>query len=140
MELTSVQLKKIKKSDLRFLFDLLEERDPIVNISHIKMPTYDEHVKFVMSKPYSKWYVAYYDGKKCGSVYLTKQNEIGIHIRKGFPTKQICNNCYEILLKLNPRKRYLANCNPKNTSLINFFKKKGFKLIQYTYELRPDSG
>ncbi len=135
----TVKLLPVKKSDLQFLFDLLLERDPIANISHIKMPSFDEHEKFVLSKPYLKWYVAYFNNKKCGSIYLTKENEIAIHIKKGFPKIKIRKECYEILLKLNPKKRYLANCNPANSSLINFFKNKNFKLIQYTYELRSKS-
>ena len=27
------------------------------------------------------------------------------------------------------------NINPKNKKMLNFFKNKGFQLIQYTYEL-----
>ena len=38
------------------------------------------------------------------------------------------------LIKKNPRKRFLANINPKNKNLISFFKKNDFKLIQYTFE------
>ena len=41
----------------------------------------------------------------------------------------------KLFLKMNPRSRYLANVNPKNDKSSNFFKKNGFKLIQYTYEL-----
>ena len=52
-----ITLKIISKSDHQFLYDLLLERDPKANISHKKMPTFTEHLKFVKSKPYSKWYV-----------------------------------------------------------------------------------
>ena len=38
-------------------------------------------------------------------------------------------------MDMNPRKRYLANVNPKNKTSQKFFKKNGFKLIQYTLEL-----
>ena len=31
-----------------------------------------------------------------------------------------------------------ANVNPKNKKSLDFFKKNGFKLIQYTYELTLD--
>ena len=40
-----------------------------------------------------------------------------------------------ILMKKNPRKRYLANVNPNNKKLISFWKKNNFSLVSYSYEL-----
>ncbi len=37
-----ISLKSVTNSDVKFLFDLLKERDPRVNISHRKMPTYSQ--------------------------------------------------------------------------------------------------
>ena len=130
-----VKLKTVSKSDYRFLYDLLMERNPRANISHKKMPTYNEHVSFVSAKPYSKWYVILYRVNKVGSIYLTSQNEIGIFIKKSFQNKQIGNIALRKLIQKNPKKRYLANVNPKNKKSIRFFKNNGFKLIQYTFEL-----
>ena len=67
------------------------ERDTRANISHKKMPTYNQHVAFVSTKPYSKWYVILYNTNKAGSIYLTSQNEIGIFIKKSFQGKQLGN-------------------------------------------------
>ena len=130
-----IKLKTVSKSDYRFLYSLLIERDTRVNISHKKMPTYNQHVSFVSAKPYSKWYVILYGASKAGSIYLTSQNEIGIFIKKSFQNKQIGDIALHTLIKKNPKKRYLANVNPKNKKSISFFKKNGFKLIQYTFEL-----
>ena len=130
-----VKLKIVSKSDYRFLYDLLMERDTRVNISHKKMPTYNQHVSFVSAKPYSKWYVILYGANKAGSIYLTSQNEIGIFIKKSFQNKQLGNIALHKLIQKNPKKRYLANVNPKNKKSISFFKKNRFKLIQYTFEL-----
>ena len=105
------------------------------NISHKKMPTYAEHVKFVMSRPYSKWYIIIHKNKKVGTIYLTKQNEIGIFIKNKMQDKRIGQRTLELLMEKNPRKRYLANVSPKNKKSIRFFTRNGFKLIQYTYEL-----
>jgi len=88
-----MKLKPVSKSDYRFLYDLLMERNPRANISHKKMPTYNEHVSFVSAKPYSKWYVILYRVNKVGSIYLTSQNEIGIFIKKSFQNKQIGKYC-----------------------------------------------
>ena len=130
-----VKLKPVTRSDIRFLYNQLKERDPTINISHKKMPSYTEHSKFVLSKPYSKWYIVFYKNKKIGNVYLTKMNEIGIFILKSIKIKGIGTIILEKLLKMNPRTQYLANVNPGNKKSSAFFKKNGFKLIQYTYEL-----
>lgn len=130
-----IKLKTVSKSDCQFLYDLLKERDPIVNISHKKMPSYEKHVKFVMSKPYSKWYIIKYKNQKTGSIYLTNQNEIGIFMKKEMQHKGIGKKALQLLMKCNSRSRYLANISPKNSKSIKFFEENGFRLIQYTYEL-----
>ena len=130
-----IKLKPVSKSDYRFLYNLLIERDSRQNISHKKMPTYNQHVSFVSSKPYSKWYVILYGVNKAGSIYLTSQNEIGIFIKKSFQNKNIGNTVLCRLIQKNPKRRYLANVNPQNKKSMHFFKNNGFKLIQYTFEL-----
>ena len=130
-----VKLKTISKSDYRFLYNLLMERDARANISHKKMPTYNKHVAFVSAKPYSKWYVILYDTNKAGSIYLSSQNEIGIFIKKSFQGKQLENIALRKMIQKNPKKRYLANVSPQNKKSIRFFKNNGFKLIQHTFEL-----
>ena len=70
----NIKLKNVSKSDYRFLYKILDERITLVSISHKKMPTYRKHIEFVLSKPYSKWYVIYLNSNKIGSIYLSKQN------------------------------------------------------------------
>ena len=129
-----ISLKSVTNSDVKFLFDLLKERDPRVNISHRKMPTYSQHTKFIKSKPYSKWYIILKSKEKIGSIYLSKNDEIGIFLSKKFQGKNVGNFALNELMKKNPRKRFLANVNPKNKKSIQFFKNNNFKLIQYTFE------
>jgi len=138
MENLSINLKPVDKSDIRFLYNQLKERDPKINISHKKMPTYTEHSKFVLTKPYSKWYIIIHKNKKIGNTYLTKTNEIGIFVLKAIKIKGIGKIVLEEIIKKNPRSRYLANVSPKNNKSANFFKKNGFKLIQHTYEFTSD--
>ena len=134
-EYPDLKLKPVAKSDHRFLYQHLKERNPTANISHKKMPTYAEHVKFVLSHPYSKWYIIIHKNKKVGTIYLTKQNEIGIFIKNKMQDKRIGQRTLKLLMEKNPRKRYLANVSPKNKKSIRFFTRNAFKLIQYTYEL-----
>ena len=131
----NLKLKEVDEKDVQFLYNLLDERKPVTYISHKKMPTYEEHVNFVKSSPYSKWYIIEVDEERAGSIYLTKQNEIGIFLNEGLQEKGIGSNALNVLIGKNPDLRYLANINPENKKSIKFFKKLGFTLIQYTYEL-----
>ena len=133
----SISLRTVNSSDLQFLYDLLKQRQSNENISHKKLPTFTQHTAFVKSKPYSKWYVILEDKFRLGSIYLSKQNEVGIFIDKNSRKLGIANKSLELLIQKNPRNRYLANINPQNRKSITFFTKNKFKLIQYTYELIP---
>ena len=130
-----IVLKETQKSDCLFLYELLSERKSYENISHKKLPTYVKHVKFVMSKPYSKWYIIYRATEKIGSVYITKQDEIGIHFKEKNITNKIRSKVLKMIIKKNPRDRYLININSSNTKMKKFLKNEGFELIQHTYEI-----
>ena len=130
-----IVLKEVQKSDCSFLYELLSERKSYENISHKKNPTYVKHVKFVMSKPYSKWYIIYRATEKIGSVYITKQDEIGIHFKEKNITNKIRSKVLKMIIKKNPRDRYLININSSNTKMKKFLKNEGFELIQHTYEI-----
>ena len=138
IDLDEIVLTKVSEKDLRFLYNHLKDRDPIAYISHKSMPSYREHVEFVLSKPYSYWYIIKINQKKIGSIYLSKNNEIGIFLRKEFQEFGIGGFVLEMLLKKHPRKRFLANISPKNKNSMKFFKNHGFKLIKYTYELEEN--
>lgn len=130
-----IEIKSVKKNDSEFLYQLLLERDPIANISHKKMPSYEQHLKFLKSKPYSKWYIIWNNEQRIGSIYLTKQDEIGIVIKKEFQKVGIGKMALQLIINKNPRQRYLANVALNNNKSKRFFEKNDFKLIQHTYEL-----
>lgn len=130
-----IEIKSVKKNDSEFLYQLLLERDPIANISHKKMPSYEQHLKFLKSKPYSKWYIIWNNEQRIGSIYLTKQDEIGIVIKKEFQKGGIGKSALQLIINKNPRQRYLANVAINNNKSKRFFEKNDFKLIQHTYEL-----
>ena len=134
-KLSSISLRIVRDSDSKFLFELLKDRDPRANISHKKMPSYNEHLKFIKSKPYTKWYIILKSKDRIGSIYLSKNDEIGIFLSKKYQGKNIGNDALKELIRKNPRERYLANVNPKNKKSSIFFKNNNFKLIQHTYEM-----
>ncbi len=135
MKYEKIELKNINQDDFRFLYTLLQERDPKANISHKKLPSYEEHVQFIESEPYEKWYIVYCDEIKVGSIYLSKQNEIGIFIKKEYHKQNIKKIILNELIRRNNIKLFLANVSPENYELKNFFVQQNFILIQNTYEL-----
>ena len=134
----SIKLIQILPKHYKFLYNLLSERIPYENISHKKLPSYANHVKFVKSKPYSKWFLIEYGDKLIGSVYLSKNNEIAIWIKKYLkdPKSIIRKKILQEILTKFRRKKYFANVNPRNKKLINFYKKNEFKLIYFTFEIK----
>ena len=132
---SSIKLKPVTKNDALFLYDLLKARNPIANISHKKMPSYNEHVNFILSNPYVVWYIIEYEGKNIGSIYLSKQDEIGISLVDNSLYDKIGKSVIKLLIKNNPRKRYLAKTSLQNKKLQNFFVNNGFTGLEYTYEI-----
>jgi RimJ/RimL family protein N-acetyltransferase len=119
-------------STVAFLYDLLLERDPVANISHKKMPAFDDHRKFVESRPYQAWYLVQMDEEPLGAVYLTKDNEIGVFISKSHQGNGYGKKSVYILMSMHPAKRFLANIAPGNERSRAMFEKLGFELIQHT--------
>ena len=138
MENKKIKFKKVGNNDLDFLYDLLKYRDENSNISHKKMPTFLQHKKFVNSKPYVYWYIILQENEKIGSVYITMLNEIGLHLKQEFNNLKLEKNFLNLLMLKHPKTRFLININPKNKKRIDFLKKNGFKLIQYTFEFTKE--
>ncbi len=63
------------------------------------MPSYEEHVKFILSNPYKIWYIIYLGNTKSGSIYLSKQNEIGLFILSKHQGKNIGKQALQLLMK-----------------------------------------
>ena len=121
----------------RILYQLLEERDPIVNISHRAMPTWEEHLAFIASNPYLAWYIVRGEGgNDAGAVYITHAGEIGVGILKQFQGLFLGPMAVRQIMKRHPRERFLANVGPRNIFSRRMFEKLGFVHIQDTMELR----
>ncbi len=133
-----MELRKIdpdNKAHVRFLFDMLKERTIHQSIS-FKMPTFEEHCKFVKSNPYEVWYIIINNGEMIGNVYLTKTNEWGYFIKKALIGKGLGTEALRKMTKLHPRDYYYSNINPKNHIAVHLAKVKfGGKLIQLTYKI-----
>ena len=126
-----------------FLYLLLGQRTKDQSISHKEMPGKHQHAKFVRSRPYRLWFIIKADGEPVGSIYATRQNEIGIQIAKarqglgiGMKALNLLTSRYKPLPEI-PGKRagvWLANISKDNDRSIDFFEKAGFSLRQYTFQ------
>ena len=129
-------LKRVTDNDFDFLYQMLEIRESHENISHKKMPNFREHKKFCKSSPYQFWYIIYDNKTKMGTAYLSKLDEIAIHLLPNFKKEVNYSKILKILIKKHPKSRYLVNISNKNKKLMNTYMKNKFKLIQYTFELQ----
>lgn len=134
-----IKLRKVGEKDCRFLYKLLLDRPRQANISHVKMPHYASHCRFVLNEPYFDWRIIWDGHKKIGSIYLSKHNEIGIAIdqkykRSGYATLALLKF---VNLHKNTGAKVYANINPKNKASVELFKSLGFEECQTTYSLIP---
>lgn len=124
-----------ERQAIEILYDLLVEREPHQCISHKNMPNMDEHAAFVRSQPYFAWYlIENEEGSYVGSIYLSKQREIGVFIFKRYARSGYGAQAVSALMSKWPG-RFLANINPNNAASIRFFENLGARHIQNTYEL-----
>ena len=123
----------------RILYELLKERDGAdgINISHNgKTPAWREHLKFVRSKPYRVWFLILTETQEvAGAIYLSKRDEIGVHLFKAFQGRGIGPEAIRELMRRTPRRRFYANVNPANDRSKAMFERLGFRHVQETFEL-----
>jgi RimJ/RimL family protein N-acetyltransferase len=115
------------------LYDLLSEREPHVNISHKALPTWAEHAAFVNSHPYEHWYLIELLSLYIGTIYLTRQREVGLFLFKPHQGKGYGKEALSMLLAKHPG-RLLANVSVRNAQSLAFFTRQGFKLVSVTME------
>jgi len=141
-KLSAIKFEKITgmKKQQDVLFELLKKRRH--NISHSSNPTKIEHNKFVTNNPYRAWYLIENNNQYIGSVYILKNNCIGI---------DILNDRYEILstvldfifrrfkplkeIKSERPRNFFINISPNNRKMKSQLDKIGARKIQVTYAL-----
>jgi RimJ/RimL family protein N-acetyltransferase len=121
------------------LYQLLKEREPNENISHREMPTLDQHLQFVLSRPYRDWYIVNKFDTPVGAIYLSKDNEIGIwvlkeHRKNGHGAQAVTN-----LMQKYRGWRLKAHVAPGNLASHSMFRALGFKPLQMTYFIEETS-
>lgn len=142
LRLREIDRLRPSEEDLRLLWDLLEERPSWANISHPgEMPNWDAHVNHVKTAHKHWWIIEdQREGQTpfsdpLGSIYLSKQNEIGVAVlasrrHKGYATWAILK-----VIEMFPMTRLWANTAPGNEVSQKMFLGLGFKELQRTFIL-----
>lgn len=128
-----ISLRPVTMNDCSYLYKLLEQRDPKINIHHKVLPTFEEHCQFVERQPYEHWMIIEFNGHPIGSTNVTKDGEIGIFLENAHKSKGYGTVALKLMMEQAGRKRYVANVAPYNMVSQEFFVKQGYKLIQMTY-------
>jgi len=142
VELSTISFEKVLGSTFQIdiLYNLLKKRSH--NISHILMPTKDEHVSFVLSHPYRVWYLIKDDDEYIGSVYVLRNNCVGVSIVNDDPL--VFTEVIRFILdhhrplkeikSIRPSYFYI-NVSPSNEKIKLQLDLLGAKKIQITYSL-----
>lgn len=133
--------KKFNGADLNFAYELLKERmtSTVINISHTKMPTWEEHVDHLINNnQYKDYFFIKENGVRVGICYITNKNEIGIFISRVHQKKGIGVKALQYIIHFYGDKNLYANINPLNVVSQKVFENLGAELIQYTYIIKPD--
>lgn len=138
---------------LEFLYELMKEREPEINISHRAMPTFEQHRQFWHRRVYRFTYLLerQAEGKEepvwVGYISATANNEIGIVIRKPYRGCGFGPMAIRMLMAMhrpNPAEpsvrngHWLANIAPGNAHSKHVFEGLGFREIQRTYEFTEE--
>lgn len=126
------------------LYQLLQERPRKSWISHERMPSFEEHLRFINSHPFWYWYVINVDGSYVGSIEATDRNEIGVTILSRFVRVGYGRMALRLFFETHhplpaiPARRnghWLANIAVGNEDSKAFFRTMGFSPLQETWVL-----
>lgn len=139
----SIKLVKVKpiNEHITALYELLKNRK--YNISNLKIPSFNDHKSFVINNPYRAWYLIEVRDIFVGTVYILKDNCIGIYVKNN--NKKVIKIIIEwILVNKKPlpaiksirASGFHINLSPDNKILATMLKNMGAIPIQITYSLK----
>lgn len=153
---------RVRAGALEWLYELMKEREPEINISHRELPTFEQHRQFWSRRVYRFCYLIEFTADTpeeaqavggyvapvwAGYLSATHNNEIGIVLRKDFRGRGLGPRAVKLLMQLhqpNPAEpsvrngHWLANIAPMNERSQRMFTSLGFKQIQLTYEFKEE--
>ena len=128
----------------KITFNILNNRK--YNISNLNQIDFLDHEDFFQNHPYRNWYLIKFKSDYIGTLYLSKDNMIGINFikYKEIYLKKTINFVLSNHEPLPPIKSirsdsFLINVHPENSKLSNFLVDNGAIHIQSTYKLKKIS-
>lgn len=126
-------IRAVGDSDMGFLYELLARRSKDIDISHKAMPTWSEHVRFWRREPYAVALIIELDGTPVGHCYVSRQNEIGIHLAPEACGNGIGPAVVRHITHSHPGVTFYANVSPYNVRSQRMFERRGWRQVQMTY-------
>ena len=129
-----------KEFQIEILYKLLKDR--VHNISHSKVPNYDNHIKFVESHPYRKWYLVKKKRSYVGTFYIKNDNSIGLNLNN--IDKDLVLDCIDYIKRnFVPRETsasmvpnyFYINVASTNHKLIKIMDELFFNQLQISYKI-----
>ena len=148
MKLIPVDPNNKEHRDL--LYELLKARPAKANISHKKMPTPEQHEKFVRKHPYHDWCLIEIGGAEwdatpqqiIGSTFLSQPakpsvvgDELHVELFQGYNGYGYAEHALKLMMQKHPRSRFIAHTAPTNYVSMALFAKLGFAECERTFEL-----
>jgi RimJ/RimL family protein N-acetyltransferase len=128
-------LRDSNDDDHVFIYNLVNEfLKTDLSVTFLSLPSIDEFFKNEIKR-----YIISNGNESLGFVQILENNEVGYFLDKKFQNQGIGTECVELLMQLNPRKRFFATINDKNESSKRLIKKLGFKPKATIYEKIIDS-
>lgn len=133
----------INKSNLKFLYSLLKARK--YSVSHKEIPSFEEHSDFVKNHPYYKWFIVENQTYLIGSLYIHKDNSIGLDILNQFEVLipeilSFMEKKYKPLpsIKSVRSKNFFLNISPQNKRLQDLLLSLDYKISQISFEKKSN--
>ncbi|WP_417829387.1 GNAT family N-acetyltransferase [Thalassospira sp.] len=126
----------------REIYQLLGERRH--NISHRRLPSFEEHMEFIRSKPYRYWFLVV-DEEPIGTFYVQPDNSIGLNL-SDVRSEWIAEIISFIKLNFIPAKAvpsrvpdyFYVNIATSNRHMIEEIEKLNLEPLQVSYKLSPN--
>ncbi|MBT6536259.1 MAG: hypothetical protein HOK98_08740 [Rhodospirillaceae bacterium] len=142
-----LSLAEVEASDhhIAVLFEILGKRRGHHRISHGAAPGFEAHRDFVHTHPYRHWFLVSYDGEFIGTIYLTKENVLGVFV-DDTQLAHLGRVIVYVIQAFDPlpaipsirNAKYTINLSPENTAYAGVIEELGGRLIQQSYVL-PDA-
>jgi len=156
--ITLVKLDTSDKEDQKFLYEILKFRwsKPYINIKYKhsnQLPSFEDHVKYINSGKFKKFYKIYLQEYPIGMIYIDINNVNGTFLLPHLLKKAIQNvdirdvkdtltaRIHSALFKDNPEvELHYATVNPNNTASLSALLENGYEMVEYTLAFKTKNG